>query len=45
MEFIYYDSLFKLQKINEERNVYIELTKKIFLSFEVEGCIVNNSLI
>ena len=44
MELIYYDYLFKLQKINEERNLYFELTKKNFLSFEVEGCIVNDSL-
>ena len=43
MELIYYDYLFKLQKISEERNVYFELTKN-FLSFEVEGCIVNDSL-
>ena len=43
MELIYYDYLFKLQKISEERNVSFEL-KKNFLSFEVEGCIVNDSL-
>ena len=43
MELIYYDYMFKLQKISEERNVYFEL-KKNFLSFEVEGCIVNDSL-
>ena len=43
MELIYYDYMFKLQKISEERNVYFEL-KKNFLSFEVEGCIVNDLL-
>ena len=43
MELIYYDYMFKQQKISEERNVYFEL-KKNFLSFEVEGCIVNDSL-